>query len=72
MHRATTDSRVWLITIHCSLAHCELYTLLSLLVMRVYPRMRLYETTETDIIYDHDIFNPLPVSSSKGVRAVIV
>ena len=55
-----------------SLAHCELYTLLSLMTVRVFPRMKLYETTESDVIYDHDIFNPLPVKTSKGVRAIIV
>lgn len=55
-----------------SLAHCELYTLLSLLTVRVFPRMRLYETTEADVTYDHDFFNPLPVATSKGVRAIIV
>ena len=55
-----------------SLAHCELYTLLSLLTVRVFPRMRLHETTESDVAYDHDIFNPLPVATSKGVRAIII
>ncbi|KAG4032396.1 hypothetical protein MFRU_007g02990 [Monilinia fructicola] len=55
-----------------NLAYCELYLLLSFLALRVLPRMKLYETTETDITYDHDIFNPLPLASSKGVRAVIV
>lgn len=49
-----------------------MYTLLALLTVRVFPRMKLYETTESDVIYDHDIFNPLPVSSSKGVRAIVV
>ncbi|KAG9234593.1 benzoate 4-monooxygenase cytochrome p450 [Amylocarpus encephaloides] len=55
-----------------NLAHCELYTLLSLLTLRVFPRMKVYETTESDVTYDHDIFNPLPVKTSKGVRAIIV
>lgn len=49
-----------------------MFTLLSLLVVRVFPHMKIYETTELDIAYDHDVFNPLPVSTSKGVRAIIV
>ena len=49
-----------------------MYTLLALLTVRIFPRMRLYETTISDITYDHDIFNPLPVATSKGVRAIIV
>ena len=55
----------------CSLAYCELYLLLALLVVRVFPRMRLYGTTEADVAYDHDFFNPFPVWESKGVRVVV-
>ncbi|GAB1311033.1 Trichodiene oxygenase [Madurella fahalii] len=55
-----------------NLAYCELYLLLALLVHRVFPRMQLYETTEADIAWDHDFFNPFPVWGSKGVRAIIV
>ncbi|KAL3429166.1 cytochrome P450 [Aspergillus tetrazonus] len=54
-----------------NLAYCELYLLLALLVVRVFPRMRLYETTEADVAYDHDFFNPFPVWESKGVRVVV-
>ncbi|EGO58516.1 hypothetical protein NEUTE1DRAFT_59167, partial [Neurospora tetrasperma FGSC 2508] len=54
------------------LAYCELYVLLSLLIVRVFPHMKLHETTEADVTHDHDFFNPFPVSSSKGVRAIIV
>ncbi|KAK3291706.1 benzoate 4-monooxygenase cytochrome p450 [Chaetomium fimeti] len=54
-----------------NLAHCELYLLLALLVDRVYPHMQLHETSEADIAWDHDFFNPFPVWGSKGVRAVI-
>ena len=63
---------MWLIKFPCSLAYCELYLLLALLTLRVFPRMQLYETTETDITYDHDFFNPFPVRTSKGVRAIIM
>lgn len=55
-----------------SLAYCELYIVLALLTVRVFPRMKLWETTEKDVEWDHDIFIPMPVKGSKGVRAVIV
>lgn len=35
------------------------------------PYMRLYETTERDIRYDHDMFIPMTESGSKGVRVII-
>ncbi|KAK5994061.1 Cytochrome P450 monooxygenase sdnE [Cladobotryum mycophilum] len=54
-----------------NLAYCELYLLLALLVVRVFPHMELYETSESDVAYDHDFFNPFPVWHSEGVRAVI-
>ncbi|KAH7635578.1 benzoate 4-monooxygenase cytochrome p450 [Sordaria sp. MPI-SDFR-AT-0083] len=54
-----------------NLAYCELYVLLSLLIIRVFPHMKLYETSEVDVMHDHDFFNPFPVWSSKGVRAII-
>ncbi|KAF0327386.1 major facilitator superfamily transporter [Colletotrichum asianum] len=43
-----------------NLAYCELYILLALLIVRVFPRMKLHETTEADVAYDHDFFNPFP------------
>ncbi|KAE8369703.1 cytochrome P450 [Aspergillus caelatus] len=55
-----------------NLAFCELHVVLAALTMRVFPHMQLYETTEDDVRYDHDLFNPLPKASSKGIRAVIV
>ncbi|XP_044721523.1 cytochrome p450 domain-containing protein [Hirsutella rhossiliensis] len=55
-----------------NLAYCELYLLLAMLVVRVFPHMKLHETTEADIAYDHDFFNPFPVGTSKGVRAIII
>jgi len=48
-----------------------MYTLLAALTVRVFPKMRLFETTERDVVYDYDIFNAFPARSSKGVRAVI-
>jgi hypothetical protein len=55
----------------CSLAYCELYLLLTALTLRVFPQMRLFETTERDIRYDHDMFVPLTHDDSKGVRVTI-
>ncbi|KAL8849537.1 MAG: hypothetical protein Q9221_005471 [Calogaya cf. arnoldii] len=55
-----------------NLAYCELYLLLAMLAVRVYPRLQLYDTMEKDVAYDHDFFNPFPVWDSKGVRAIIV
>ncbi|KAI1386875.1 cytochrome P450 [Hypoxylon trugodes] len=55
-----------------NLALCELHLSLAALTLRVLPRMRLFETTEDDVKYDHDMFVPLPKDGSKGVRVVIV
>ncbi|KAI4869958.1 cytochrome P450 [Hypoxylon rubiginosum] len=55
-----------------NLALCELYLCLAALILRVFPHMRLFETTEEDVKYDHDMFVPLVKSESKGVRVVIV
>ncbi|KAK8062764.1 hypothetical protein PG997_014861 [Apiospora hydei] len=53
------------------LAYCELYLCLTALVLRVIPHMRLYETTELDVRYDHDMFVPLTHKDSKGVRVLM-
>ncbi|KAI2783538.1 cytochrome P450 [Daldinia loculata] len=55
-----------------NLALCELYLGLTALVLRVFPHMRLFETTEEDIRYDYDIVIPMTSADSKGVRVVIV
>ncbi|KAK8080848.1 hypothetical protein PG997_008666 [Apiospora hydei] len=54
-----------------NLAYCELHVGLAALCLRVLPNMRLYKTTEEDIKYDHDMFNPMPKRSSKGVRVAM-
>jgi hypothetical protein len=54
-----------------SLAYCELYLALSALTLRVFPRMRLFETTVEDVAYHHDAFVPAVKESSKGVRVTI-
>lgn len=53
------------------LAYCELHLCLAALALRVLPRMRLYETTELDVRYDHDLFVPLTRGDSKGVRVLV-
>ncbi|KAI0111592.1 cytochrome P450 [Daldinia grandis] len=55
-----------------NLALCEMYLGLAALVLRVFPHMRLFETTEEDIQYDYDIVIPMTRADSNGVRAVIV
>ncbi|KAI2464658.1 cytochrome P450 [Annulohypoxylon bovei var. microspora] len=54
-----------------NLALCELYVALAALTLRVFPHARLFETTEEDIIYDHDMFVPMPKAGSEGVRITI-
>ncbi|KAF4333911.1 cytochrome P450 monooxygenase oxidoreductase [Fusarium beomiforme] len=54
-----------------NLALCELYLSLTALVLRVMPHMRLFETTERDIRYDHDMFIPMTENGSTGVRVII-
>ncbi|KAI1141441.1 cytochrome P450 [Hypoxylon sp. FL0543] len=54
-----------------NLAFCELYVALSALTLRVFPQTQLFETTEDDVIYDHDMFIPMPKAGSQGVRVVI-
>ncbi|KAI1208578.1 cytochrome P450 [Annulohypoxylon truncatum] len=54
-----------------NLALCEIYVALAALTLRVFPQARLYETTEEDITYDHDMFVPMPKAGSKGVRIII-
>ncbi|KAI0888399.1 cytochrome P450 [Annulohypoxylon maeteangense] len=54
-----------------NLALCEIYVALAALTLRVFPRARLFETTEDDILYDHDMFVPMPKAGSKGVRIAV-
>ncbi|KAI1335852.1 cytochrome P450 [Xylariaceae sp. FL0016] len=54
-----------------NLALCELNLALAAVALRVLPKMRLHETTERDIAYDHDMFVPVVEAASKGVRVTI-
>ncbi|KAI1209415.1 cytochrome P450 [Annulohypoxylon truncatum] len=55
-----------------NLALCEMYTIVATFTLRVFPHMRLYETTEDDVRYDHDVIVSGVRSDSKGVRVVLV
>jgi cytochrome P450 len=57
---------------HSSLAYCELYCAFAALALRVFPHIALYKTMVEDVRYHHDEFNPKPVLTSKGVRAVVL
>ncbi|KAK1997559.1 cytochrome P450 [Colletotrichum falcatum] len=55
-----------------NLALCELNLCLTALALRVLPSMRLHETTDEDVAYDHDMFVPVPKAGSNGVRVKMV
>ncbi|KAF3396164.1 Trichodiene oxygenase [Penicillium rolfsii] len=55
-----------------NLAYCNIYVGLATMTLRLFPRMKLYETDVDDVKYDHDLMAPAPKSDSKGVRAIIV
>lgn len=46
--------------------------LVAALTLRVFPKMKLYETTADDVRYDHDLMIPMPRKGSKGIRAVVL
>lgn len=54
-----------------SLAYCEIYLATAALTLRVFPQMRLFETTVDDIKYDHDLVVAQAKKGSKGVRVVM-
>ncbi|KAG9253243.1 cytochrome P450 [Emericellopsis atlantica] len=54
-----------------NLALCELHLALAALVLRVMPHMRLVDTTQEDIAYDHDMFVPMAKSGSRGVKVLV-
>ncbi|EUC47550.1 hypothetical protein COCMIDRAFT_89773 [Bipolaris oryzae ATCC 44560] len=53
-----------------NLALCELHLSLTALVLRVLPHMRLWDTTEEDVLYDHDMFIPM-TKHNRGIRVKI-
>ncbi len=60
-----------LLTILSSLAYCELFMATAALTLRVFPRMRLLQTTLDDVKYDHDLLTAQPKRGSKGVWVVM-
>ncbi|KAI1085096.1 cytochrome P450 [Whalleya microplaca] len=54
-----------------NLAICELNVALAALTLRVFPHMHLFDTTEEDVLYDHDMLVPMTRPSSKGVRVTV-
>jgi tetrahydromethanopterin S-methyltransferase subunit F len=54
-----------------SLAQCELYVSTAALALRIFPRMKLYETTVDDVRYDHDLITAQPKKGSQGVQVVM-
>lgn len=55
-----------------SLALCELNLCLTALALRVLPNMRLFETNDEDVAYDHDMFIPVAKEGTNGVRVKMV
>ncbi|KAI1380471.1 putative cytochrome P450 [Hypoxylon crocopeplum] len=55
-----------------NLAYAELFMVTGLLLRRLGPRLRLYETGIDDVKILHDCFVPLPKLDTKGIRVVIV
>ncbi|KAI6091587.1 cytochrome P450 [Hypoxylon rubiginosum] len=54
-----------------NLAYCEIYVGLAALVLRVLPKMKLFETTVKDVQWDYDMIIPMPSRDSKGMRVTI-
>lgn len=53
------------------MALCELHFAVVGLVLRVLPQMALFETTDEDVVYDHDMFIPMPKAGTNGIRVVV-
>lgn len=54
-----------------SLAYCELFLTTAALAVRVFPHMKLFDTTIDDVKYDHELFTARGKRGSKGIRATI-
>lgn len=53
-----------------SLAYCEVYVCIAALVLRVFPRMELYETAKREVEYSRCMTVAMP-ASHKGVHVTI-
>ncbi|KAJ4390102.1 hypothetical protein N0V93_007575 [Gnomoniopsis smithogilvyi] len=54
-----------------NLAITEIHFTVVALAIRVWPRMSLFETSDEDLAYDHDMFVPMPKKGSMGLRVTI-
>ncbi|KZL80744.1 cytochrome p450 oxidoreductase [Colletotrichum incanum] len=50
------------------LAYCKLYIAVAALTLRVMDHMRLYCTTDTDVVHDFDLALAMPKRGGKGIR----
>lgn len=55
-----------------SLAYAELFMVVGLILRRLGPRLRLYETGLDDVEILHDLFVPIPKLDTKGIRVRII
>ncbi|KAK2729306.1 cytochrome p450 [Colletotrichum kahawae] len=50
------------------LAYCELYVAVAALILKVIGNMRLFDTTDADVVYDFDLALGMPKRGGKGIR----
>ncbi|KAH9237209.1 hypothetical protein K456DRAFT_1830178 [Colletotrichum gloeosporioides 23] len=50
------------------LAYCELYIAVAALILRAMDNMRLFDTTDADVVYDFDLALGMPKRGGKGIR----
>ncbi|KAI6091573.1 putative cytochrome P450 [Hypoxylon rubiginosum] len=55
-----------------NLAYAELFMVVGLILRRLGPRLRLYETGLDDVEILHDLFVPIPKLDTKGIRVRII
>lgn len=53
------------------LAYWELYIYAAALIVHVFPRLSLSDTSAKDVQYDHDELIGKPYVNSKGVRVLV-
>ncbi|CAH0004333.1 unnamed protein product [Clonostachys byssicola] len=54
------------------LALCELYVCAAAMILRVFPFLKLYQTSRVDVDYDHDELIGKPSPQSNGVRVQVL
>ncbi|KAF9875010.1 trichodiene oxygenase [Colletotrichum karsti] len=53
-----------------NLAYCEVYVCIAAMVLRVFPHMKLYDTTKREVEYSYCMTVAMP-ASKKGVRVIV-